>query len=141
MNVFSQIFTIQNSPKFCLKSFYKKCERIYVKLLSSVLKTGSFYGAFAHVQIHTIIWGSRLVEKKNLRVVVNFKDGSFLVLKSAHSASCSYHFHGHSHADEWLLGPFCWSVALLWTSEFSLIEVTIFNKRMPHKTFVTVVCR
>ena len=61
--------------------------------------------------------------------------------KCTYSASCSYHFHGHSHADECLLGPFCWSVALLWTSEFSLIEVTIFNKRMPHKTFVTVVCR
>ena len=64
MNVFSQIFTIQNWPKFCLKSFYKKCERIYVKLLSSVLKVRSFYGAFAHFQIHTVIWGSRLVEKK-----------------------------------------------------------------------------
>ena len=61
--------------------------------------------------------------------------------KCTYSASCSYHFHGHSHADECPLGPFCWSVALLWTSEFSLIEVTIFNKRMPHKTFVTVVCR
>ena len=82
MNVFSQIFTIQNWPKFCLKSFYKKCELIYVKLLSSVLKTGSFYGAFAHIQIHTLICGSRLVEKKNLRVVVNFKEDGMLVFKS-----------------------------------------------------------
>ena len=61
--------------------------------------------------------------------------------KWTHSAACSYHFHGHSHADEWLLGPFCWSVALLWTSEFSMIEATIFNKRMPQKIFVTVVSR
>ena len=82
MNVFSQIFTIQNWPKFCLKSFYKKCERIYVKLLSSVPKVGCFYGAFAHVQIHTVIWGSRLVEKKNLRVVVNFKEDGMLIFKS-----------------------------------------------------------
>ena len=68
--------------KILLEVFLQKCERIYVKLLSSVLKLRSFYGAFAHFQIHTVIWGSRLVEKKNLRVVVNFKEDGMLIFKS-----------------------------------------------------------